>query len=372
MDSDTSGSESASDSGSGDTGECPLGGEFPAIDESSCEPLGTDYQPLDAMSANDMWAACVSDDGAYHLVDTSPSTIARVEAYEMIAELLWRNGTPDADAFTDARVAYAADEGLESRMLRREDLHYPEIPLEDWDPGVDADKQCTVPANVTKYPDRCVGPASIAPLLNEAFAAGQTGEGDPNVHAARIQASLLWFFYVSTYKEAFTCTSVPKDCDSSWAYYSGGFDRAAGIGMAGELKPLSGTSHSRVFDGILAARCWRDLYPGDMYATLADVPMAGQDLFALGWEQLDVALHRAFAVLVRERIEAQAMLCGAEADANWAFVQVAGRVLDRESEQRDEARAATLAQLWAKDPSSLTNEDLEAGVAALDAVFPCP
>jgi hypothetical protein len=344
--------------------------EIPANDESGCTPLATDYQPRDAMSANDMWPACVSDDGRYTLVETTPSSIARVEAYEQIADLLWRGGTPDQAAFTAARDVYSLDEGLESRLQRREDLHYPPIPEEDFDPGVEPDQQCTVAANVEKHGDRCAGPTKIAPLIKSAFEDGQTGRGNPDVHAARIDAAILWFYYLSTYKECRTCTDTPKDCDSCWAYYTGGNDRSGGIGLAGHVRTLGDETHNRVWDGFLSVRCWRDLYPGDMYATFEEVPADGQALWQQGHEQLDNALHRAFALVVRDRLERQLQVCETDdAAPNWAFLQVAGPVLDREAQERDPANAGILAGLWANDDP--TADEIAAGAAALDAVFPC-
>ncbi len=362
--------------GSGGTGgACEIDGtpQVPPIDESSCAPLPTDYQPLDNMSANDMWPACITDDGEYHLVADSPGSIGRVEGYEMIANLLWRNGkVPTTDDFTMARVVYSQDQGLESRIQRREDLHYPPIPMEDWDPTVDPDKQCSVPSNVDKYPDRCVGPGRMQPILDEAFAAGQTGEGIAEVHAARIQATLLWFLYLSPYKESNTClTAKAKDCDSAWAYYTGGFQRDGGLGLSAEVKALSNDTHNRIFDGLSAVRCVRDLYPDTDYPVLDDLPAEGQMLFDQGWEQLDNALHRGFALVVRDRLARQADLSGNEALANWAFLQIAGPVLQREADERGPAsEAQTLADLFAMDCP--TAADIEAGIAALDTIFPCP
>lgn len=346
----------------------------PAIDEGSCTPLATDYQPRVNNSADDMWPACVSDMGPYTLVDQPPSTIARVVAYENIADLLWRKQDPSADDFTAARNEYVLAEGLESRVVRREDLHYDPIPEAEWDPQVDADKQCSVPALAMKYADRCVGPAKMQPLLDAEFAAGQSGDGDPNVHAAKIHAGLVWFLYLSTYKEANTCATVaPKDCDSAWAYYTGGEAIDAGIGMASEVEAISAESHARIHDGVMAARCWRDIAQDmGMYPLLDTVPMDQQDLFYQGWEQLDQALHRGYALVVRDHMQryVEAACSGGDTAGSWAFLQVAGPVLDREAEERDAAQAQVLADLWAaSDPSPA---DVVAGIAALDAVFPCP
>jgi hypothetical protein len=348
---------------------------IPVIDESSCKPLATDYTPRSNNSADDMWPACVSDSGPYTLVDKSPSTIARIVAYENIAELLWRNGEPTPADFTAARNEYVLAEGLESRVVRREDLHYPPIPEAEWDPQVDPDKQCTVTDLATKHAQRCVGPALMQPLIDGAFAAGQAGEGDPKVHAARIHAGLLWFLYLSTYKEANTCATVaPKDCDSAWSYYTGGEPLEGGIGMAAEVLAISDNTHARIHDGIMAVRCWRDINQDDMgmYPLLDAVSKDQQDLFERGWEQLDQGLHRGFALIVRDHLRqyVNAICDGADADGLWAFLQVAGPVLGREAQERDPVKATILADLWAS--TSPSPSDIALAITALDEIFPCP
>ncbi len=359
--------ETSVDSGSdgGETEGCVEGDvAFPARD-ILCSPKATDYVP----GADDMWPTCVQDDGDYHLVDTSPSSIARVEAYETIMDLL--AGDPRPDAFTEARSVYAMDEGLESRLVRREDLRYPPIPMSDWDPGVDADKQCTVPGNLEKYPDRCAGPAKIAPLVNEAFAAGQTGEGDPAIHRARLDASFLWFYAISVLKEANTCiTAAAKDCDSSWAYYTGGENRAGGIGLSAQVKAVSPEAHEAIWNGFSAFRCLRERYPADDDPTLDDLPAEGQTMFEHANAQLRAALAFGVAQLVRDRLIAQATLCDGEAEANWAWLRIMGPVLEVDAVARDAATWATLDALW--QSSAPATDELVAGVEALDALFPCP
>ncbi len=371
--------ESGTDSTAGetetDTGEIDPsceGLEVPALDEASCQPLDSDYLPRDG-STEDPWPACVTDGGAYSLIADAPSSLARVEAYEMIAALLWSGTTPSAADFTAARDVYVTPEGLESRLVRREDLHYPPVDMADWDMMVDPDKQCTVEANIEKYPDRCAGPARIGPLIVSAFAAGQTDDGDPAVNAARVEAGLLWFLYLSAYKEANTCaTNKAKDCDSAWAYYTGGDDISGGKGLADAVRGISVPSHERIWDGILAVRCWRDLTrDGDMYPLLDELEAADQLLFGQAAEQLDQGLHRGFARVVRARLEKMiAGKCdGTSTAADWAFLQTAGAVLDREATERGVPEAATLKALWALDAPNAQN--LADGVLALDAVFPC-
>ncbi len=355
--------------GDGEAGD-PCAPADDAVDESSCAPLDTDYLPMD--SDNDSYPACISDGGVYELVADPPGTIARIEAYEEIASLLWENGAPTPDDFTAARTAYELDEGLGSRVDRREDLHQPEIPMADWDPGLDPDKQCSSDANVDKYPDRCIGPSTLRPIINEAFIAGMSGDGDPNVHAARIEAGLHWFLYLSVYKEAFTCIATPKDCDSSWAYYAGGAQAdGAVIGFARFVNTYSPGAHQRIFDGILAVRCFRDLYSVDDYPTYADLPDDAKAMFDTAWEQLDDALARGFAVSLRQHLLAQDdEQCSSATTANWAFVQIVGPAIDFEIRERDAAAADELMDIYELDAP--TTADLERAAELIDQAIPCP
>lgn len=364
-----------------DTGTSPTtGGDaceglvVPMDNEGTCAAQPTDYQPRDSNSMNDMWPACVSDTGPYTLVDKQPTTIARTVAYENISKLLWLKQDPTPEDFTAARNEYVIPEGIESRVVRREDLHYPNIPMDEWDPQVDADKQCTVPALATKYRERCVGPAQMQPLLDGAFAAGQKGDGDPNVLAEQVHAGLFWFFYLSVYKEANTCATVaPKDCDSAWAYYTGGEPIEGGIGIAKEIAAESSNTHERIHDGIMAVRCWRDIAQDmGMYPLLDTVSQEQKDLFDRGWEQLDQGLHRGFIVVIRDYMERyiDASCDGGDTAPSWAFLKIAGPVMQREADERDATQAKILADLWASDgPDPAAVAD---AMAALDAIFPCP
>lgn len=360
---DSSGGDSV---GTTDGGGCPQDVDFGAIDISGCTPLATDYTP----GADDDYDACVSDAGEWVLVSDPPSSAARTEAYEEIVALLRGASTPTQEDFTTARGIYATDNGIESRVLRREDLHFPPIPPEAQDDTVAFDRQCTVGTNATDYPDRCVGPAKIQPIVDAAFAAGMTGDGDPVVHAARIDAALSWFFYVSIYKESASCILAPGDCDSHWAYYNGAVTAEEGIGLAADLRAIDPAIDDAIWNGMLAIRCWRDLFPADADPSFEDLGTEGAELFYQAHEQLDNAAWHGWARLVRAYLEQQPAVCDSAADANWAFVQIAGPVLDVEAEARDATAAATLSALWSNDAPSV--DDLQAGVDALDALFGCP
>lgn len=349
----------------------------PEASELACQPLATDYKPRTDPD-NDGWAACVGDEYPYVQVDVgTPGTAARIDAYVEMAKLLWDN--PDEltpEDFTAARDQYVIPEGLESRLNRREDLHYPAIPEAEWDPQVDGDKQCTVAALAEKYPERCVGPQKLKPIIEAAFAAGQAGEGDARVHAAEIRAALDWFLWLSVHKEAETCGSAKAaDCDSCWAYYTGLEPIESGKAFSRDVLDQSKETHERIWDGIRAVRCWRDLYSeGGTYPLFPDLDQAAIDQFNLGWEQLDQALHRGIALVVRGHAEAYLdALCGtgsAYQPAAWAYLTLLGPALQAEAEERDPTNAAVLEALW--KTSEPTAQEVADGITAIDAIFPCP
>ncbi len=328
-----------------------FGGDI-ACAQGGCEPDPTDYSP----GADDSWDACVSDGGEYVQVEENVSTIARVGGYEDIADILWRiDGAPSPDAFVDAREIYAVDEGLNSRIVRREDEHYP--PVTDGDGNI---LQCRDEGVPAMDPDRCVGPAGILPILNVAFQQGAAGN-QPLVQAARIDAALLWFLYVSTYKENTTCADVKKDCDSGWAYYTGGNQRDGGLGLSGVFRATDGTSHDRVFDGILAVRCWRDLDPEE---TATDLETQARAL-----AQLDRALLQGLSRIVADRIARMAGETGEAREASWAWIQILGNVLMRETTARNPQAGAELTTLL---QATADAADVGAIQDVLVGTFPCP
>ncbi|MFT6397887.1 MAG: hypothetical protein ACJAYU_002642 [Bradymonadia bacterium] len=319
-------------------------GDDADVAPQECEPLLSDYSP----GADDEWPECVSDDGTYHQVEESISTIGRVAGFETIGDLLWRDGTPSPEDFVEARDAYATGEGLDSRVQRREDEHYPSVV----DAGSGETLRCRDEGVPAMDPERCVGPALILPILNDAFVAGIEGT-DPEIQAARIEAALLWFFYVSTHKEATTCATAAKDCDSSYAYYSGGVDRSGGLGLAGVVRSVDSEAHDRVWDAILAVRCWRDLDDGEEASDL--------DTRDRAVAQLDRALLHGVAAIVSDRFGQW------EADQNPAdleFVRILGPVLDRAALEIGADLAAA-----ARDAIEDGSGDL---AGALSATFPCP
>jgi hypothetical protein len=312
-------------------------------DVSSCVPAETDYAP----GADDAWAACISDDGAYHALEDSVSSIARTEAYVQIGDLLWRNAAISPQAFIDARVIYEQEEGLGSRVARRYDPHYP----------APAEGGCEDADVAAANPEHCVGPATLMPILTAAFAAGAEG-ADLVVNAERIHAALQWFLYVSAVKESTTCADAPDNCDSAWAYYCGGAPRESPIGLAAEIDGFAPATHDRAYDGVLAVRCWRDLD--------STVPAADPDLQALAIAQLDFALLRGMAILERQKLVEHGCATGDYQEAAAAWLRVVNPLLDRETRARDmDAADALVASLEG-------GVDAEGGVSWLDETYPCP
>jgi hypothetical protein len=317
-------------------------------DTANCSVDPDAYQPRKNNSADDGYPACSCDGGTLTPFGASVSTNARIAAFEAMKPLLGLYGDkiPTADDFLAARAKFVEDEGLESRISRREDEHYPKLA-----------KQCRdlTPAEQQASPDRCVGPAQIQPLLNQAFQDGQAGK-DPVLAAARIEAAILWFSYVSVYKEAFTCTTTQADCDSSTGYYSGSQSRTDSFGWASTVKATAPETHEAVWDGLQAVHCWRE---ADNGATAVDLVTRDK---ALG--QLDRAVDRALAVTVRQRITQAA--CG----RSWETARILGKVLDRAAKAKDPAKAAILATEIAKADG--TTVDVQKATDAIDALFPCP
>jgi hypothetical protein len=344
----TDGSLDASPDGA--TLEPPMCSMLPAAPDPVCAPAPTDYAP-DAM---DMWAACVSDDGDYHRIEPVISSEARVAAFERVADLLFDpTADPSADDFLAARLIYQEDQGIDSRVVRRYDPHF----------SVPDGTACTAPGVAAMFPDYCVGPGYLSPMILDEFAAGATGSGSEpaRVHAGRIEAGLLWFFYVSSYKESLTCTTKPKDCDSAYAYYTGGAQAGMGTGLSARVRAVSPEADGRAFDGFLGLRCWRDLDPAAM----------ASDLERRDWArgQFDRAELDGVAAILRARLVSLCDLTGPELAYQWAFIQTLGPVLSRDASERSSADAAVLDAAWSA--STPTEFDMAALLGALDALYPC-
>ncbi len=343
-DDDTTGaSDAAVDSSVDAAGECsPL--PEPPRDES-CEPLSTDYRPC----LDDEWPACISDLGEYSPIEATISTVARVRAFEEIAGLLFTDSAPAEDDFLMARRIYQEDEGLDSRVVRRFDPRF------DVPDGTD----CSADGVPTRFPDYCVGPAILQPILLDAFMNGIEGS-EPRIQAARIEGALLWFLYASTNKESFTCTTKAKDCDSSYAYYTGGESARGGLGLARYVRQVDEYAHDRAWDGALALRCWRDLDPEETAVDLERRELART--------QYDRAVTDGVAAVVRDELVNLPSEAEARA-ARWAFIRTLGPALDHPMRQTSATDADAFA---AEIEKSADAADIDAATAAIDNVFACP
>ncbi len=324
---------------------------------SGCEPADTDYRPREPEAngaATDTWAACISDDNTYHPIDPNISTVARVAAFDAIADQLWRNGkVPTKEDFVAALDTYVQPEGIGSRVQRREDHHYPPAP------GGALCRNAGVPETA---PDRCVGPAKLLPIINDAFNRGGQGEA-PRIHAARIEAALLWFLYISAYSEVNTCTNTPRDCDSAWAYYTGGTERCAPKGLAAYVQAVAPQTHERAYDATLAVRCWRNL--DNETAAASNLELRNQAM-----AQLDRATLRGVAIILRERFTQLQQGSADEQQGRLAFIQTLAPFLDREARVRNAALADVLkAQAAKTNPAEV---DVAAATSAISTLFSCP
>ncbi len=333
-----------------DGAECAEGELTYVEDVSQCVPAATDYKPRENGSLNDTWEACISDDGLYHQIEPSVSSISRVEAYETISGMLWENDTITAQQFIDARILFEEEQGLGSRVARRYDVHYASPP----------NGSCEDEGIPAAFPDYCVGPAVLQPIVVDAFAQGALGN-EPIVNAAKIAAALQWFLYVSSIKEATTCAAKAKDCDSSWAYYTGGTPRDTPIGLAADIDFWAPETHDRGYDGVLAVRCWRDLDSSEQ--------AQNQTLQALAIDQLDRALLRGMAILIRQRFEMLSCSTGAHQRATLEWLRIVVPLFDRETRERDPAVANMLQAAIANPADQI---DVDTIVAKIDLTYPCP
>jgi hypothetical protein len=350
----SSGGGLPNDAGSGSEGgarRCDPDSMIPLPPPPDCVIGPTEYTPRDPASAGKRFPACISDDNAYHPYQADVPSNARLAAIESIGTMLGWNGgkVPAPTDFEQVRLLYTQPEGVDSRVQRREDIHYPAAP-----------KLCRemTDVEVMQNADRCVGPAKIIPLLNDAFDQGQKGI-DPVRQASRIEAALIWFMYVSYYKEGLGCQSELNQCDSTSSYWAGNQDRTAPPtgGLGKYIKALSPEAYERGWDAVLAMRCWRDVdNPGGVGSNLELMSHVGV--------QLDRAGDHALALLVRHRL--QNLGCSAA----WETVKILGGVLDRAATAADPAAAQVLRdELGKTDPAAV---DVQAATSALEKSFPCP
>lgn len=323
---------------------------------SSCKCSNDDYAPRFNGSKNDTWPACVSDGNAYVLLGTStPGASARTLAFVSMGTKLWKNtAIPSAADMTAARDEYAVANGIGSRVARRQDIHYPEVPGSN-------KFACNDLTLAAMYPDRCAGPGKLKPIIDDAFTKGIAGT-KPIVQSARIEAALLWFFYLSSLSEIWTSSfDNAPDVDSFWGYLSG-TERSKPIGLAQYFQQLDQETYDRAFDAVLAARCWRDLDK--------DLPSTCSLFYQRAANQADKAFTRGMALILRDRMTKIPTLTGEAQEAAIVFVNIIGGLLDRAARAVDPAKADQL--------KSSTQATTAAGVnvgqsqSIIDSLFGCP
>ena len=337
----------------------PTSCQGPAFTEnvSACTPGANDYRPRVNMSMNDTWAACITDDNMIHFLSgMTPSSAARTAAFDSMGVRLWKNPKPlTADDFLNARNDYSVTNGLGSRVARRQDVHFTELP--------NGNKLgCSDPAIAPSFPERCYGPNVLKPIVDDAFAQGLVGN-QPRLQAARMEAALLWFFYLSTLSEIWTSSfDNINDVDSSLAYYNAAQSRATPQGLGKYIQALGPETYDRGFDATLASRCWRDL---DKV-----LPAANTTLYNQALAQNDKALLRGMALILRDRFGQLSCSTGVQQQANLEFVKLMGGFMDRAVRAMDATKADALKVQYTA--ASAAQVDVAKSQQLLDSLFPCP
>ncbi len=341
-----------SDAPFADDGVCSLHGP---VTVRTCTTSANDYTPRVASSKGTRFPICISDDNVYHPINPDVPSNSRIAAVEEMAKLLKFDGSarPTSDDFLKARVLYTQPEGLDSRVQRREDIHFAKATVN----GVPKECKDMTPEERAPFADRCAGPEKLIPLINDALAKGAVGT-DVTLQAARMEAAMVWFMWLSFYKESQGCFGDPGQCDSTSAYWGGQQDvNAAPLGYGKIVRNFSDESYRRGWDAVLAIRCAYDYGTAQPSAPdLAAVKEKARD-------QIDRMNNHALALFVRSKIAA--MPC----DAPYESLRTLGPVLDVVARAIDPAKADMLKAEFQK-PAAQFNRD---GVlAALDELFGCP
>ena len=328
----------------------PVAGEMNAGEMNAGENMiECTYPETDYPSES--WEMCISDEGRYELAGTNiPSSAARVAAYEVIADLLWRNDNMTSEDFIQAELIYGEDGGVGSRVARRYDAHLPKPN------GAD----CALVEAKETWPEYCVGPSMIEPMILTAFAEGNIGTNMAN-NAAKVKAGLLWFFYVSTYKEAYTCAGKAADCDSHWAYCNGAKQlEEVPFALGAEILSASEEAYNHLFNAHLAIRCWRDL---DNAEVAEDTVLHQQVL-----DQLDRALDYGYALMIRAYFHT-VINHPEPSDAILTTLSILGPPLTRAALERDPELDE---ESWSNTWQNLTADNVALLDAQLEALFACP
>jgi hypothetical protein len=315
---------------------------------ASCSYLPNHYLPG---TSDDAWPACSADDGSYHMMGSSePASAGDTLAFELIGTRTWNNARrPSAKDFAQARIDLAS---IEQGILRAQDVHAGEVP---------GNYDCSDPVIAKSYPDRCSGAAEILPAVKDALARGMEGD-EPRVQAARIEASLIWFLYTSTLSEMWSCSiNGMEGCDQAWGYFNGAKDRSEPLGLGRYFRNAGAETYQHAFDGLLAARCWRDVD--------RDLPAARRDMYKSANNQLDRAQLRGLALILRQRLLQLSCSTGDYQQAHFEFAKQLVGYLSREAKARVPELAEVLRVQFLQGPAQV---NVFRAVDALDRLFPCP
>jgi len=161
-----------------------------------------------------------------------------------------------------------------------------------------------------------------------------------------------------TYREAIRAALTAEAVDGAWGAYSGGQARENPVALAKYIFDRDQEAHQRVWDGLLALRCWRDL--DNAQGPAMDLAMQKRAV-----EQLDRALLRGIASILRQRLQVNALCIPA-----WESSELLGGILLREAKARDAELGAIFLEEISRRRAALV--DLERITAAMDGLFPCP
>ena len=335
-----------------DGGVCTVLGP---VEVRTCAIAASDYTPRDPASKGTRLPLCISDDNTYHPINPDVPSNSRIAAVEQLGKLLKFDGSgvPTPNDFVQARILYTQPEGLDSRVQRREDIHFPEATVG----GVVKACRDMTAAERAPFADRCAGPEKLIPLINDALVKGAAGT-TPTLQAARIEAAMVWFMWLSFYKESQGCFGDPGQCDSTSSYWGGQQDvNAPPLGYGRMIRAYSEESYRRGWDAVLAIRCAYDYTVAQPAALdLAAVKEKARD-------QIDRMNNHALAIFVRSKVSV--LPC----DAPYEAVRLLGPVLDVVARAKDPAKADKLKAEFAK---SAVQIDRDMVLSMLDDLFGCP
>ena len=180
-------------------------------------------------------------------------------------------------------------------------------------------------------------------------------------HAWRQGAGLLWCFYVSTYKEAYTCAGKAADCDSHWAYCNGAkqLDETP-FGLGAEIRSASEAAYTQIFNAHLAIRCWRDLDSAEVAENTA--------LHEQVLDQLDRALDYGYALMISTQLR---VIADSESPSpsDLLVMSILGPTLSRAARIKDQTLDETT---WHSQWSDLNSETAIILADKIDTLFECP